>query len=449
MPAASDSTITWKASTSLPRAEDPDARSVPHGVPAAQGVGEVVLLDLLAVADGPDARDAGRARAPARAAGRRAKAPRAVTGTALRSRPGTRRAAWPVQEGVEVSGERVGDDAGRAERVGREAGGQRDAGHAGGPRRGHARRRVLERHARGRLRADPRGRREEDVRVRLAARHLVAAHDDGQPLARPVSASVWSTFSAGPEVATANGTPRPLEEGEEPLQAGRGPKAPARQLAIEALLLLRERAQVLARQRAAEQLREDVGVALAVEPRPRPLVECGQPVAVGEGGEGPRVQRHVVHQRAVEVEHDAAHVASGQNGRSPRSARPLRKCESCASGASRAWRNRAAASARGRAPAAPGLVRRAGAGGAARLLRDPLGLRQLGSSLRRQSASSARRAGADGQVGPGHGAEAAARLRRLLPVRARRRRVAGQRGDLPRRVLHARRRPRRRPGRPS
>jgi hypothetical protein len=54
-----------------------------------------------------------------------------------------------------------------------------------------------------------------------------------------------------------------------------------------------------------EDVGEDVAVALAVEPRAVRLRQGGQAVPVHEDRERLRVQRHVVHQRAVQVEDDA------------------------------------------------------------------------------------------------------------------------------------------------
>ena len=81
--------------------------------------------------------------------------------------------------------------------------------------------------------------------------------------------------------------------------------------------------QLLARQLAAQQVREDVGVALAVEARALGLVQRGQAAAGHELGKGLGVQRHVVHQRPVEVEHHGPRLHAARAG-TARATRPTR-----------------------------------------------------------------------------------------------------------------------------
>ena len=95
-----------------------------------------------------------------------------------------------------------------------------------------------------------------------------------------------------------------------------GREAPAGQRRGTALSFSSETARSSSRgQRAPQQVGEDVGVALAVEARalaPRP---AGQAAAGHELREGLGVQRHVVHQRPVEVEHHARAFMPPARGR--------------------------------------------------------------------------------------------------------------------------------------
>ena len=97
-----------------------------------------------------------------------------------------------------------------------------------------------------------------------------------------------------------------LERIQQRQQAAAGDEPPARELAIEPLLLVGEAHDLFVAQLPIENDGEDVAITLAVDARPLFLVEGRQAVPLHEGGEGRHVERDVVEHSAVEIEDGAA-----------------------------------------------------------------------------------------------------------------------------------------------
>ena len=163
---------------------------------------------------------------------------------------------------------------------------------------------------------------EEHVGRRLAARHLIAAHDDRERVVQADLVERVRDVQLGRRGGQRHGDA--AASASRSSSAGRPAttvQAAARQLPIQPLLLVLVGQPLVARHLAAEQQREDLAVAPAVELGAVGRRERRQPVALGERRERLGVQRHVVDDGAVEVEDDGAGaIGEGHEPLSPEAA---------------------------------------------------------------------------------------------------------------------------------
>jgi hypothetical protein len=142
----------------------------------------------------------------------------------------------------------------------------------------------------------------------FAARHGVRSHDLREPARQAELAQRVGHVLERRGSGQRGGKAPAFQHVEERDEARQRRQTSPRELAIDGFLLLREAALVVLREVALEQDRKDVAVALAVEAGAHVGGQAGQPVAGGEQSERLFVQGHVGHERAVEVEHEAARM---------------------------------------------------------------------------------------------------------------------------------------------